>query len=30
MAYVLERQLYRPDEILLLAFNKSAQARETS
>ncbi len=24
VAYVLERQLYRPDEILLLAFNKSA------
>ncbi len=24
VAYVLEKQLYRPDEILLLAFNKSA------
>lgn len=24
LAYVLEKQLYRPDEILLLAFNKSA------
>ncbi|RWX58209.1 DNA helicase UvrD, partial [Mesorhizobium sp. M4B.F.Ca.ET.089.01.1.1] len=24
VAYVLEKQLYRPDEILLLAYNKSA------